>query len=95
MTEKRNYKKLDFTKDEESKIIDFVKQNPLLFDPRHVDYKNKIMKDKLWNDIAKTMEKTGFLNFLLFIYLLNAYAGPFFHLRARVFQKMEQYQRHI
>lgn len=59
MSEKRVYKKLDFTQDEESQIIDFVKQNPLLYDPRNADYKNKIMRDKLWNDLAEKMEKTG------------------------------------
>lgn len=56
---KRAYNKLDFTQDEEEKIISFVKINPELYDPKNSNFKNKIHKEKLWNDLAITMDKTG------------------------------------
>lgn len=58
---KRNYNRLDFSKDQEEKIISFVKQHPELYNPKHSEYKNKIRRDQLWNDLAKTMDKIGWI----------------------------------
>lgn len=59
MASKRSYTRLEFTKEEEEQIIDFVKQNPLLYDPRNPNYKNRTSRDKLWNDIATSLNKSG------------------------------------
>lgn len=63
MTTKRNYTKLEFSPEEEVQIIDFVKQNPLLYDPKNVNYKNKAMRDKTWNDLGNILEKSGFYRY--------------------------------
>lgn len=72
--ERRVYAKLVFTHDDEEKIISFVKLNPELYNPKHANYKNKEHKDRLWNDLAKSLENsksgwplnTAFTNILLF-----------------------------
>ncbi|GFO12599.1 transcription factor adf-1 [Plakobranchus ocellatus] len=32
-------------------LIGLVRQNPALYDPGHVDYKNRVLKDKTWAEI--------------------------------------------
>lgn len=59
MASKSSYTRLEFTKEEEEQIIDFVKQNPLLYDLRNPNYKNRTSRDKLWNDIATSLNKSG------------------------------------
>lgn len=58
---KRAYTKLQFTPDEEEKIISFVKMNPELYDPKNANYKNRSHRDKLWNELGETLDskKTG------------------------------------
>lgn len=63
MAEKRHYTKLEFTAEEETQIIDFVKDNPVLYNPKNADYKNKVMKDQLWEDLGKRIKKTDFFHF--------------------------------
>lgn len=64
MTEKRVYNKLDFSPDEEVQIIDYVKQHPILYNPKNPDYKNKTKRDKIWNDLGIILNKPGY--FFLF-----------------------------
>lgn len=59
MADKRNYNKLEFSDDDEMEIIDFVKQHPLLFNPKDREYKNRAMRDKLWNELGEKLSKTG------------------------------------
>lgn len=56
---KRVYTRLEFTREEEEQIISFVKLHPELYNLKHSDYKNKIKKDQLWNDLGITMNKKG------------------------------------
>lgn len=55
-SQKRVYTKLAFSLEDEEKIINFVKENAELYDPKNGEFKNKSHKDKLWNDFAKTLE---------------------------------------
>lgn len=61
MGEKRNYQKLDFTQDDETQIIDFVKQHSILFNPKDKDYKNKAKRDIVWNELGTLLDKSGFI----------------------------------
>lgn len=56
---KRTYKKLDFSFEEEEQLIEFVKDNPALYDPKDIQYKNKNYRDRLYNDFGATIEKSG------------------------------------
>lgn len=55
---KQAYSKLPFTPDDEEKIISFVKENPELYDPKHLKFKDKSHKDKLWNDLGESFGDT-------------------------------------
>lgn len=59
MAEKRNYNKLEFSDDDDTQIIDFVKQHPLLYNPKDREYKNRTMREKLWNDLGEKFCKSG------------------------------------
>lgn len=59
MGEKRNYKKLEFSLEEEGQIIDFVKQNPSIYNPKDSEYKDRAKRDKLWNDLGEKLSKPG------------------------------------
>lgn len=56
---KRTYKKLDFSLEQEEQLIELVKENPALYDPRDLEYKNKKYRDRLLNDFGATIGKTG------------------------------------
>lgn len=58
-TTKRVYTRLDFTLDQEERVIDFVKLNPPLYDPKDAMYKNKMYRDRLWADLGSSLNKTG------------------------------------
>lgn len=55
INQKRAYTKLSFSQEDEEKIINFVKNNAELYDPKNINFKNKSHKDKLWSDFAKTL----------------------------------------
>ena len=52
---KRTYTKLSFSQEDEEKIINFVKTNAELYDPKNGNFKNKSHKDKLWCEFAKSL----------------------------------------
>lgn len=54
--QKRVYTKLPFSSEDEEKIINFVRENAELYDPKNGEFKNKGHKDKLWSDFANTLE---------------------------------------
>lgn len=56
---KRTYTRLEFTLEEEEKLIDFVKSNSALYNPKDSNYKNKMYRDRQWEKIADDIGKTG------------------------------------
>lgn len=56
---KRAYTRLDFSLEQEEGIIEFVKSNPPLFNPKVPEYKNKMYRDRLWNQIGEKFGKSG------------------------------------
>lgn len=57
---KRSYTRLDFSIEQEEKLIEFVKQNPALFDPSNELYKNRTYRNRLWVELGITFGgKTG------------------------------------
>lgn len=49
------------------KLIEHVKQYPILYDLGHEDYKNCRKKDKVWDQIALKLNQDGKIHFILFI----------------------------
>lgn len=60
-TNKRSYTRLDFTLEDEEKLIDHVKSNPAHYNPSDINYKNKMYRERLWTKFAGTINKTGSL----------------------------------
>lgn len=58
-TAKRTYTRLEFTSDQEERLIDFVKSNSPLYNPKDALYKNKSYRDRLWDEIGNQLEKSG------------------------------------
>lgn len=56
---KPSYTRLDFSVEQEEQLIDFVKSNPPLYNPKDALYKNKMYRDRLWEDIGSILDKTG------------------------------------
>lgn len=56
---KRTSNRLDFTLDQEEELIDFVKLNPALYNPKNAHYKNKMYKDRQWLELGTKINKTG------------------------------------
>ncbi|XP_039281013.1 uncharacterized protein LOC120348702 [Nilaparvata lugens] len=50
--------KTKFSKEEEEKLIDLIRQNEVLYQISHPDYRNSFLKNKTWKNIAATMEKS-------------------------------------
>lgn len=45
---------------EDETLIDFVKNNEVLYNVKHRDYRNSQLKQKLWSDIGSILDnKTG------------------------------------
>lgn len=58
---KRNYTRLEFSLENEEQLIEFVKENPALFNPSHEHYKNKTYRNRLWEEFGATIEKSGLI----------------------------------
>lgn len=56
---KRAYTRLEFTLEEEEKLIDHVKSNPALYNPTDKNYKNKMYRDRIWTKFGDTLKKSG------------------------------------
>lgn len=78
-SKKRVYSKLQFAREEEEKIITFVKLNPELYDPKNSKFKDKAHKEKLWNDLAVSFNdnKSG----CIFILKINCIVILIFNLQ--------------
>ena len=44
--------------EEEMTVLEFLKENPLLWDIKKIDYRNTAKKDRVWKEQAVTMEKS-------------------------------------
>lgn len=60
---KREYRRIQFSSEDEEALIEFVKTNQELYDPKHELYKNRDRKTQLWQKIASDLNKTGKFNF--------------------------------
>lgn len=58
-TSKRTYTRLDFTVEQEEKLIEYVKAHPALFNPKDAQYKNRTYRDHLWIEFGSSIEKSG------------------------------------
>lgn len=56
---KRAHTRLEFTRTQEEEIIDYVKLNPALYNPNVPLYKNKMYRDRLWEELGAKWNKTG------------------------------------
>lgn len=59
MTAKRMYTRLDFSSEQEEQLIDFVKCNAALYNPKDELYKNKMYRNRLWLEFGNTIGKSG------------------------------------
>lgn len=60
-TSKRAYTRLDFSLEQEERLIDLVKENPCLYDPKDALYKNRSYRDQQWIKIGQAIDKPGIL----------------------------------
>lgn len=58
-TTKRTYTRLEFTLEQEEELIDYVKLHPALYNPEEQMYKNKMYRDRLWEELGTKWNKTG------------------------------------
>lgn len=65
-TTKRTYTRLDFTLEDEEQLIDFVKSNPALYDPKSPHFKNKMYRDRLWLEFGNKIQKSGKLFYFVY-----------------------------
>lgn len=63
---KRTYTRLEFSPEQEEQLIEFVKANPALFDPKDSHFKNKKYRDRLWNQFGDEIDKKGERFFIFF-----------------------------
>lgn len=55
-TSKRNYSRLDFTPEQEEQLINYVKLNPAMFNPKDINYKNR---GSFFDRFGATINKSG------------------------------------
>lgn len=58
-TKKTVYRRIDFRDDEEEKLIELVKSKSHLYCVTDSDYKDRHLKVKAWEEIAKTLSKSS------------------------------------
>lgn len=66
----------NFTAEEEEQLADFVRQHPQLYDPSHVDYKNKSIRQQFWMQIGTELNKTStYISFIsIFVIIFQHFA---------------------
>lgn len=55
----KKYTKSSFSSEEEEALIDFVREEPCLFNPKHEQYKNFQYRKRKWIFIGSQLNKTG------------------------------------
>lgn len=69
---KRSYTRLEFSLQQEEQLIEFVKVNPPLYNPKDPQFKNKTYRECLWNQIGEKFDKPGnFCGFCYFKMIIN------------------------
>lgn len=64
-------RKVKFSKEEEKKIIDFVKSNEFMYNLKHKKFRDSEAKNRLWLKLAGSMGKDGkFFFYYSFIYTI-------------------------
>lgn len=56
---KRAYTRLEFTLEQEEQLIEYVRDNPVLYNIKDPQYKNKSFRDRLWEEFGTTISKSG------------------------------------
>lgn len=57
---------MNFTRDEDEKLCELVANHPPLYDYSNSNFKDLILKDNTWKEIANSFSgKTGYYKFLL------------------------------
>lgn len=59
MAAKRTYTRLEFSLEQEENLIDYVKLNPVLYNPKDSMYKNKMYRDRLWDELGEQLNKSS------------------------------------
>lgn len=54
---KNVYQRMSFNEEEEEKLIEFIKSLPCIYDVSSHQYKDRGLKNKSWDEIAKNMSK--------------------------------------
>lgn len=58
MSRKKNAD-LDFNETEKEILIDFVRNNPPLYSQQHAKYRDSELKNRLWQEIGRKLNKSG------------------------------------
>lgn len=58
-TTKRAYTRLDFSVEQEEQLIEFIKDNPILYNPKDPGYKNRTYRDRLLAEFGSGINKSG------------------------------------
>lgn len=66
-TAKRTYTRLEFDSEQEEKLIEYVKEHPVLYNPKDGKYKNKSYRDRLWDKFGTTINKSGLVFYCLLL----------------------------
>lgn len=59
MTRRNKNPDMDFNENEKEILIDFVRNNPPLYSQPHARFKDTELKNRLWEEIGKSLNKTG------------------------------------
>lgn len=63
---KRTYTRLDFSLEDEERLIEYVKSNHALYNPKDSNYKNKTYRDRLWDKFGQQINRNGiYFNFII------------------------------
>lgn len=66
--QKRTYVRLDFSSEQEEKLIEYVQSHSVLYNVKDEMYKNKQYRDRLWGEFGDTINKPGIFRIEFQIY---------------------------
>ena len=69
-------KTTEWSNEDDEMLIDFVKVHECLYNVQLKDYRKTQMKQNLWNEIGKIINKTGSIAILLFNFSVVCSIGP-------------------
>lgn len=64
---------MNFSDSEEEQLINYVALYPALYDSSHTNYRNNLIKENIWKDISKKINKTSELMFILTLFSFHGY----------------------